>query len=46
MSKNDDDPPGRTEKLIPLVRQTFGDDHDDLRRLQRLVRCYGSHPHR
>ena len=25
MSKNDDDPPGRTEKLIPLVRQTFGD---------------------
>ena len=26
MSKNADDPPGRTEKLIPLVRQTFGDD--------------------
>ncbi len=26
MSKNDDDPPGRTEELIPLVRQTFGDD--------------------
>ncbi len=25
MSKNDDDPPGRTERLIPLVRQTFGD---------------------
>ena len=26
MSKNADDPPGRTEKLIPLVRETFGDD--------------------
>ncbi|MEO0338183.1 MAG: mandelate racemase/muconate lactonizing enzyme family protein [Bacteroidota bacterium] len=26
MSKNADDPAGRTEKLIPLVRQTFGDD--------------------
>ena len=25
MSKNDDDPPGRTEQLIPLVRKTFGD---------------------
>lgn len=25
MSNNADDPPGRTEKLIPLVRQTFGD---------------------
>ncbi len=25
MSKNADDPPGRTEKLIPLVRKTFGD---------------------
>ncbi len=25
MSKNDDSPPGRTEKLIPLVRQTFGE---------------------
>jgi L-alanine-DL-glutamate epimerase-like enolase superfamily enzyme len=24
MSRNADDPPGRTEKLIPLVRQTFG----------------------
>ncbi|MFP4342573.1 MAG: mandelate racemase/muconate lactonizing enzyme family protein [Cyclobacteriaceae bacterium] len=26
MSKNADYPPGRTEKLIPLVRKTFGDD--------------------
>ncbi len=26
MRKNADDPPGRTEKLIPLVRETFGDD--------------------
>lgn len=26
MSKNADDPPGRSEKLIPLVRKTFGDD--------------------
>jgi len=26
MSKNKDYPPGRTEKLIPLVRETFGDD--------------------
>ncbi len=26
MSKNEDDPPGRTEKLIPLVRKTFGDE--------------------
>jgi L-alanine-DL-glutamate epimerase-like enolase superfamily enzyme len=26
MSHNLDDPPGRTEKLIPLVRKTFGDD--------------------
>ena len=26
MSKNRDDPPGRTEALIPLVRKTFGDD--------------------
>ena len=26
MSKNADDPAGRTEKLIPLVRETFGDD--------------------
>lgn len=26
MSKNADDPPGRTEKLIPLVRKSFGDD--------------------
>ncbi len=26
MSKNADDPPGRSEKLIPLVRQAFGDD--------------------
>jgi L-alanine-DL-glutamate epimerase-like enolase superfamily enzyme len=26
MSNNADDPPGRTEKLIPLVRKTFGDD--------------------
>ena len=26
MSSNADYPPGRTEKLIPLVRQTFGDD--------------------
>ena len=26
MSKDQDDPPGRTEKLIPLVRETFGDD--------------------
>jgi L-alanine-DL-glutamate epimerase-like enolase superfamily enzyme len=25
MSNNADDPPGRTEKLIPLVRKTFGD---------------------
>lgn len=25
MSKNADYPPGRTEKLIPLVRETFGD---------------------
>lgn len=25
MSKNLDDPPGRTEALIPLVRKTFGD---------------------
>jgi L-alanine-DL-glutamate epimerase-like enolase superfamily enzyme len=25
MSSNADDPPGRTEKLIPLVRKTFGD---------------------
>lgn len=25
MSKNMDDPPGRTEALIPLVRKTFGD---------------------
>ena len=25
MSKNADDPPGRTEKLIPLVRKTFGE---------------------
>jgi L-alanine-DL-glutamate epimerase-like enolase superfamily enzyme len=24
MSRNADDPPGRTEKLIPLVRKTFG----------------------
>jgi L-alanine-DL-glutamate epimerase-like enolase superfamily enzyme len=26
MSRNADFPPGRTEKLIPLVRKTFGDD--------------------
>jgi L-alanine-DL-glutamate epimerase-like enolase superfamily enzyme len=26
MSNNADDPPGRTEKLIPLVRKTFGDE--------------------
>ncbi len=26
MSKNKDFPPGRTEKLIPLVRKTFGED--------------------
>ena len=26
MSKNADDPPGRSEKLIPLVRKTFGED--------------------
>ena len=26
MSKNADYPPGRTEKLIPMVRQAFGDD--------------------
>jgi L-alanine-DL-glutamate epimerase-like enolase superfamily enzyme len=26
MSKNADDPAGRTEKLIPLVRKTFGDE--------------------
>jgi L-alanine-DL-glutamate epimerase-like enolase superfamily enzyme len=26
MSKNADDPPGRSEKLIPLVRKTFGND--------------------
>lgn len=26
MSRNADYPPGRTEKLIPLVRKTFGDD--------------------
>lgn len=26
MSKNADYPPGRTEKLIPLVRKTFGDE--------------------
>lgn len=26
MSKNRDDPPGRTEALIPLVRKTFGDE--------------------
>ena len=26
MSKNQDDPPGRTEKLIPLVRKVLGDD--------------------
>lgn len=26
MSNNEDYPPGRTEKLIPLVRKTFGDD--------------------
>ncbi|MFW5822723.1 MAG: mandelate racemase/muconate lactonizing enzyme family protein [Tangfeifania sp.] len=26
MSNNQDYPPGRTEKLIPLVRKTFGDD--------------------
>jgi len=26
MSKNADYPPNRTEKLIPLVRETFGDD--------------------
>ncbi|PHN02159.1 mandelate racemase [Flavilitoribacter nigricans DSM 23189 = NBRC 102662] len=26
MSKDADDPPGRTEELIPLVRQAFGDD--------------------
>lgn len=26
MSHNADDPPGRTEALIPLVRETFGDD--------------------
>lgn len=26
MSKNADDPPGRTEALIPLVRETFGDE--------------------
>jgi L-alanine-DL-glutamate epimerase-like enolase superfamily enzyme len=26
MSKNLDDPPGRTEALIPLVRETFGND--------------------
>ena len=26
MSHNADDPPGRSEKLIPLVRKTFGDD--------------------
>ncbi|MEM1166108.1 MAG: mandelate racemase/muconate lactonizing enzyme family protein [Planctomycetota bacterium] len=26
MSNNRDDPPGRTERLIPMVRQAFGDD--------------------
>ena len=26
MSNNKDFPPGRSEKLIPLVRKTFGDD--------------------
>ncbi len=26
MSKNADNPPGRSEKLIPLVRKAFGDD--------------------
>lgn len=26
MSRNEDSPPDRTEKLIPLVRETFGDD--------------------
>jgi len=26
MSKNADDPAGRTEKLIPMVREAFGDD--------------------
>ncbi|MCM8536964.1 MAG: mandelate racemase/muconate lactonizing enzyme family protein [Lentisphaeraceae bacterium] len=26
MSKNGDDPAGRTEKLIPMVREAFGDD--------------------
>ncbi len=26
MSHNADDPPGRSEQLIPLVRKTFGDD--------------------
>ncbi len=26
MRKNQDDPPGRSEKLIPLVRQVLGDD--------------------
>lgn len=25
MSNNADDPPGRTEKLVPLIRKTFGD---------------------
>lgn len=26
MSRNTDDPPGRTEKLIPLVREAFGEE--------------------
>jgi len=53
MSKNADDPPGRTEKLIPLVRETFGPemviyadsngsyDADEAIRIGRIMEEYG-----
>ncbi len=39
-------PAGRSEKLIPLVRKTFGDQDGHLRRRQRLLHRRPGHPHR
>ena len=39
-------PPGRTEKMIPLVRKTFGDKHGALCRLEQLLLGAGSDPGR
>ncbi len=46
LSNNKDSRPGRSEALIPMVREAFGDDMTIYARFEQLIRCAQCDSHR